>query len=280
MSILNKLWMFQTGSIQVDRNNIEKDGKAESCHVPICCYLILHKDAGPILIDAGFGLSMLNRLKNPFFMLISKMMRLNYKVGMDCASRVEACGFTPSGVKKAVLTHLHYDHTGGIMDFPEAEFWVHMDELSAGRDRPGLRGYNKSYIESDYRDAPSLVEYQYVSGAGVGPFDSGFDLMGDGTIRLLPTPGHTPGHTSVFLTMSDGSQFLIVGDTVFTEPQITKGVGLGKMPLKFTRDAEENSISMEKIRQLYQTTPSLKLLLTHDPEQGEMCVDGPVCLYG
>jgi glyoxylase-like metal-dependent hydrolase (beta-lactamase superfamily II) len=97
-------------------------------------------------------------------------------------------------------------------------------------------------------------------GERYGPFSSTIDLLGDGSIRLISTPGHTWGHMSVLLRVAGGRQVLIVGDAVYT----LRGLREERLPLLTTSD-ETYLRSLRKIKAFSEQEPDAILVPTHDP---------------
>lgn len=93
-----------------------------------------------------------------------------------------------STLTRVVLTHLHFDHAGGLRLLPgDVPIVIQRREWEAGRDRAAVR--RNFFFPRDY----ALDDRRLVL------VDGRHDLLGDGSIELLPTPGHTPGHQSVRL---------------------------------------------------------------------------------
>ena len=89
-------------------------------------------------------------------------------------------------VTRVILTHLHFDHAGGLPLLPaNVPVVLQRREWEAGRDDEAIR--RNFYLPRDYAHiAEQLVLV-----------DGDHDLLGDGSIQLLLTPGHTPGHQSI-----------------------------------------------------------------------------------
>lgn len=83
------------------------------------------------------------------------------------------------------MSHLHYDHAGGIELFPEATVHTQSDELAFAFSAEAPRGL---YIRADFDGA---IRWRELRGER--------DLFGDGRIVCIPTPGHSPGHQSLLV---------------------------------------------------------------------------------
>jgi N-acyl homoserine lactone hydrolase len=87
---------------------------------------------------------------------------------------------------RVVLTHLHFDHAGGLSLIPDGvPVVVQRAEWEAGQDPAGIE--RNFFLPRDYAEAP----------ANLVLVDGDHDLLGDGSVELLSTPGHTAGHQSV-----------------------------------------------------------------------------------
>jgi glyoxylase-like metal-dependent hydrolase (beta-lactamase superfamily II) len=98
-------------------------------------------------------------------------------------------------------------------------------------------------------------------GVPAGVFERTIDLFGDGSIRLLSTPGHTPGHQSVLLELEDGRTALIAGDAAYTLRNIREQL----LPL-FTADDRASRQSLRTLGAFVQARPDAILVPTHDPD--------------
>jgi glyoxylase-like metal-dependent hydrolase (beta-lactamase superfamily II) len=89
-------------------------------------------------------------------------------------------------ITRVVLTHLHFDHAGGLSLIPRSvPVVVQRAEWEAGQDRGGIE--RNFFQPRDFAEAPPNLTL----------VDGDHDLLGDGSIELLSTPGHTVGHQSV-----------------------------------------------------------------------------------
>jgi N-acyl homoserine lactone hydrolase len=142
---------------------------------------------------------------HPFFRLSRFELAEEDEVGRG----LRRAGIQPADVRWIVLSHLHTDHVGGLRALPPCEVVVTRREW---RRATGLGGRLRGYLPQHWPHAlaPRLVD---LDGPPVGPFASSLDLLGDGSLVLVPTPGHTPGHASL-LVWGDRDSYLLAGDLV------------------------------------------------------------------
>jgi len=188
--------------------------KAEWIEVPVVAFLVEHPGFGPFLIDTGFHASVavdpkqnLGRLNAAFFKDIE--MSQSDAVAAQLRSR----GIDPGGLGLVVMTHLHVDHASAISDFPNATYLVSRREWEAAVEPRGApRGYIRRQFDHafDFR----LVDFDSSAADSFATFGRSYDVFGDGSVRVVSTPGHTFGHLSVVLRLA-GREALVAGDAIY-----------------------------------------------------------------
>lgn len=124
-------------------------------------------------------------------------------------------GLRPQDVRWLVLSHLHTDHVGGVGAFPHAEVVVTRTEWVRGA---GLLGRLRGYLPEKW-PAEARVRIVELDGPPVGPFAGTHDVAGDGTLLVVPLPGHTPGHAGL-LVRGAGGDALLAGDAAHTVAEL------------------------------------------------------------
>lgn len=198
--------------------------KAMTDWLPIHVWVIEHPE-GLIVVDTGAH-SDANRPRYfpPFMPLVQRAAVFDISPEEEIGCKMRALGLEPKDVRWVVLTHLHQDHDGGLHHFPNSEILVSRDEWSFAS---GFMGRLNGYLNQRWPRslAPTLVDYEDGS---YGPFPSHTKLTSTGDVRLVPTPGHSPGHLSVLVQEGD-TTIMFAGDTSYTESHlvhmIADGVG-------------------------------------------------------
>jgi glyoxylase-like metal-dependent hydrolase (beta-lactamase superfamily II) len=223
--------------------------------LPILAWLIEHPE-GLIVVDTGETARVAEpgyfTRWNPYFRLA---LREWVAPEQEIGPQLRALGFAPDDVSRVVLTHFHTDHAGGLAHFPKSEIVTSRVDYREAR---GLLGKARGFLPQHWPHgfSPTLTDF---SDGPFGPFAASTALTAAGDLRLVPTPGHTPGHLSV--TIDDGETVLfLAGDTSYTERLMLAGTPDGVSP-----DPARARDTLARIEQLTVQRPTV-YLPTHDPE--------------
>jgi len=229
------LYMFDSGTLSVG-----------GLEVPVPFFLIRHPH-GDVVVDGGNPLAVA-RDPRAHWGRLADYFEPHMSEEQHCAVQLRRLGVEPESVSHVVQTHLHMDHTGALGHFPNALVVVHARELEAARasEVPARTGY----IRQDY-ERPELRWK---------PVEGEVDLFGDGTIRLLETPGHSAGHMSLLLELEQTGFVLLTADAADNRSQWE---GWRRPRAFYSPEAAAESLA--RLRELAQQAKAL-LVLGHDPD--------------
>ncbi|MCP9487769.1 MAG: N-acyl homoserine lactonase family protein [Gaiellaceae bacterium MAG52_C11] len=184
--------------------------------MPVNVFLVEHPD-GLCLFDAGQTALATAPGWFPRWQPFLRLSRFELEPEDEVAPQLRARGIEPRQVGRVVLSHLHTDHVGGLDAFGHAEVVVPRLEWERAT---GLGGRIRGYLPQYWPDGlePTLVDFD---GGSIGPFASSHDVVGDGRLLLVPTPGHTPGHAALLVRDRERS-WLLVGDLVHTAAELER----------------------------------------------------------
>ena len=239
-------------------------GGGETTVFPIIAFLVEHPSAGPILIDSGLHPSIAVDKKQNVGRFFASTVAREWRMEPDQAlpDQLRARGIEPSDVKLIVMTHLHLDHSSGMVQFPDATFVFSKQEWEIANEPRGWRnGYVTSHFDHafDYR----LLDFDDPDVGSFAGFGRSFDLLGDGSIRVAFTPGHTMGHMSVILRGPE-REVLVVGDAAYTRHALETG----HKPF-LLQDEHLFARSLREVQRYVEQTPSAIVIPGHDMEQFE-----------
>jgi glyoxylase-like metal-dependent hydrolase (beta-lactamase superfamily II) len=175
-------------------------------------------------------------------------------------AQLDKAGIAP--LKRVILSHSHWDHAGGVQDFPEAKVGVAAAELALIRNpSTGPGGTWESQISAASIQWDALA-FQPVPFKG---YPESLDLYQDGKVVLVPMPGHTPGSMGLFVTTDSGTQYFFIGDVAWTVAALQQGEPKFWVAGKLVDgDAPQTQSSLEKVRALMQAEPNLVVVPAHD----------------
>jgi N-acyl homoserine lactone hydrolase len=228
--------------------------------VPIPAYLVEHPGAGPVLIDTGLPAAVATEGARALGRAAAIAARIEMEPQWAVAEQLRARGVDPIDVKVIVMTHLHYDHAGAVADFPQATFVVDAEEWRAARSGGFTRGYARKLFDHrfDWRE----IDFDDPRVTSFASFGRTVDLFGDGSIRLLSTPGHTKGHMSVLLRLESGRELLLTADAAYARRTIEEEL----VPV-FVDDLHRYLRSLREIRRYLEQTPGAEVICGHDAER-------------
>ena len=253
-----KVHALDTGRVKIHRRQVHPHPR-DSMRLPatlfdrhwtdwlsVWSFAIEHPD-GTVVVDAGQDPDYVA----PRWDIYTKLaVRFDATEADRLETRVREAGLDPSAVRHHVFTHLHVDHVGAG-PLPGANVVLGAAEWRAATARGArLRGYMRPGI----RD-PQTVEGDH-------------DLYGDGSIRLLATPGHTAGHQSVLVTPDAGPRVLIAGDAVYSEEALLERRidGVGVAP-------DLARASIDRLREVCGEAPTV-VAPTHDTGAAQRVASG------
>ncbi|MBD1874775.1 MBL fold metallo-hydrolase [Nodosilinea sp. FACHB-131] len=190
------------------------DGFSRSLTAHLVCHcLLIETNRELVLIDTGFGLrdvqAPYSRL-SPFFIHFNN---IQFDRKYTAIEQIQHLGFSPSDVRHIVLTHLDFDHAGGLEDFPEATVHVMQSEIETARDRQGFIA-SRRYRPNQWDEVKHWQHYRAVGEPWFG-FEAVRDLAGlPPEILLIPLVGHTHGHAGIAVQTAEG-WLLHAGDAYF-----------------------------------------------------------------
>ena len=229
--------------------------------VPVPAFLIRHPSAGAILVDTGLHPSIATDGKENFGGLSSRFGNPALDAGKDVPAQLRDRGLDAGEIPIVVMTHMHIDHTSAISEFPNSAFIVSETEWEAAATgpRPLLNGYRRPHYDYafDYR----TVDFNRSGIDSYATFGRTFDLFGDGSVRLAYTPGHSAGHMSVVLHLSE-RDFVIGGDATYMQAQLDGDAPLAPRPF----DAHNYRRSLQELKLFRREFPDAIVTPGHDPE--------------
>jgi len=231
--------------------------------LPINVYVIEHQN-GLVLFDTGQDPAVETDADywpdavTAFFM--RHIFRWHIGPEDSLSAQIEQAGYAATDVHKAVISHLHCDHVGGIAEIPQAELYTAEEGFAymRGPDHP-----ERHIVLRDRIEIPGakwrMIPFEPTDDPAFAPFTEKFDVMGDGSLVVLPTPGHLAGAVSMLVRRGAAAPLLLIGDLTYDEELLQRD--------QFPAVGDKNLLaaSFANVRALKKRMPDLVILPAHDP---------------
>jgi N-acyl homoserine lactone hydrolase len=220
----------------------------------IHAYVIDHPTHGRFLIDAGVSRELEGRL-NPLMRrgLADMSVRIDRSLAEWLAGRT-----APTAV---FLTHLHFDHVGGVIDLdPAVPIYLGPGDARETHVMNGLLGHP---IDAILRGRAPLREWAFAPDPE-GRFAGVLDIFGDGSVWALHSPGHSPGSTAYLINATGGPK-LVVGDAAST--RLNWHDAMPQPVPAAARAAAE--LSADRLRRFAAEHAAIEVFLGHQSREGQ-----------
>jgi glyoxylase-like metal-dependent hydrolase (beta-lactamase superfamily II) len=219
------------------------DGEHGRLRVPVPAFLVEHP-RGNVLFDTGMHPDV-QRDPHGRLGFLADVFAAEFRPGEEIAARLSAREVDAGRIEHVVLSHLHFDHVGGLATIPNARVVVQRRDWEAGRD-PELGG------------SLTFARQDFDHGHDVLMVDGEYDLFGDGRVVCLPTYGHTPGHQSLRVRLDSGD-VVLTADACY----LRRTLDADHLPPQ-PYDREAMLTSLRRLREL--RGAGARVVYGHDPE--------------
>lgn len=201
-----ELHMFQTGTLRTRVKYIKMNQGDSPFEIPVPWFLLKHPQ-GNVVIDGGNAIEAAIDKRGHWGAVVDAYDPV-MEVSENVVDQLKMVGVGTGDVRYVVQSHLHLDHTGAIGRFPRASTIVQRAEYEYAHKPHWFSA--AAYIRADF-DRPG-INWKFLG----GEYTDNYDLFGDGVLRMIFTPGHSPGHMSFLVTLPKTGPVLLTIDAAYT----------------------------------------------------------------
>lgn len=258
-----QLYMFQTGILRTKTKFIKMNQGDEEFDIPVPWFLIKHPK-GNVVIDGGNALEVAID-KRAHWGAVTDAYDPVMGLHEGCVEQCRLVGVEPEDIRFVVQSHLHLDHSGAIGRFPRAQHIVQRIEYEYAFNPDWFSA--PAYIRADF-DRPGL-DWKFLG----GEYTDNFDLFGDGVLRMIFTPGHSPGHQSFLLNLPNTGPMLLAIDAAYTMDHWNDKALPG-----LVCSAVDAVHSVHKLHKIAEDTRAM-VVTGHDPDSWKNFRKAPAAFY-
>ncbi len=172
-------------------------------------------------------------------------------------------GIRPEQVTHVLLTHRHWDHTGGLRDLPNAR--IVMARADAAATDAQTSSFADGAMKDHFTGLQNRIDRMDFDGPPLFGFAASRDVFGDGSVIAVPTPGHTPGATSYLVQTGDGTKpWFFIGDAAWVKEGFEEPVPKGRLAGAFADfDADQTADTLGHLHALHELG-AVHLVTAHD----------------
>ncbi|MET4538631.1 N-acyl homoserine lactone hydrolase [Arthrobacter bambusae] len=241
-----RLWALDAPTMTMEASDLVIGAEGEVT-IPLPAFLIEH-DRALILFDTSFS-PILNENPRDYFGDLADVFKVKSGPEQRIDRQISKLGFRPEDITHVVLSHTHSDHAGGLYLFPQAKFFIGPGEFDWAAAPAEASAHLIRYAD----EIAPVKNFDWTTLGGPE-----LDLLGDGAITVLHTPGHTPGELSMIVRLPSQT-IVLTADTVHLRE------GLDRMqPDPADWNYDEAVKSLQILRDL--ETQGHRLWIAHDPD--------------
>jgi N-acyl homoserine lactone hydrolase len=224
--------------------------------------LLIRHPKGDVLIDGGNS-SHFDQEASQFPLwqrLVMSAIPGQLKPRINLLSALHTVGETPAHIRWLIPSHAHLDHVGGYEDLPRIPVLLSPLEMEFLHDPAALRSGAVIPQQAQMLEDGRASDLKF-SDTPYETYPRSLDLYGDGTIILVPLPGHTPGSVGVFINLDANHRIFYLGDAALQTSEVAKRI---KKPF-FIQDIDPRQAAEEvqELNELHRLLPGLAMVPAH-----------------
>lgn len=271
-----KTTFFTTGYTTAHKRIAIRGGGWKKIKFHATCMLWEHPELGYIVWDTGYTPRFFEATQAWPMSIYRRSTPVTCIPEWTLAAQLKEKNIDPLEIKHVLISHFHADHIGGLRDFPNAHFWCSKTAWKEAQTLAGFQAVRRGFIPAFLPDnfSAHLSFYENISAQDRSdPLQRHYDILGDGSLKIIYLPGHARGQMGVNFTRIDGLEFLQTADAYWLSESIRENKYPSRLTNLFFDSREDYERSFQKIRAFSHQNPQVQLVSCHCPETYEQFVE-------
>ena len=234
---------------------------------PALFALLEHTTRGPILYDTGYAPHLPAAAKTSFMVRIyNTLIPPVIDETESAAAQLDRLGVPAAELETVVISHFHPDHIAGLRDFPKAKFLFMPDAYARARRR---QGFFQELLPDDFDERIEPIAEASPNPAPYDVFEPGIDLLGDGSLRGIPLPGHAASQMGLAFNDPDGKPIFLCSDACWYSQSYRERRPPSPLADWILHSRPEFYRTFEHLCDFHEANPDVRILPAHCPEVAE-----------
>ena len=264
---MHTLTLYDTGHCVVSEHQVLRGGARRPLEIHALAALLEHPRHGATLFDTGYAMRMLDATERWPYRLYRRMTPLRLRPELELAGQLEQRGVPPASIAQVIVSHFHADHVAGLHDFPGATLVATADALESVLGSSGFGALGRGYLP-DLQPADLVARASPVyrfEGPPLPHLGPTHDLFGDGSLLLVPLPGHARGQVGALVETMEGP-VLLAADGAWTSRSIRERLPPAAVTRLIADDWDALVATLEALHAFSHSRPDVRILPCHCPE--------------
>jgi glyoxylase-like metal-dependent hydrolase (beta-lactamase superfamily II) len=266
--MIDALYLLDTGYCRASESSLIQGGARRliDCHALVA--LLHHTREGWLLFDTGYAPLLTEATALFPYLLYRWMFFAHAKPEQAVAAQLSRFGLTPADIQQVIVSHFHPDHASGLVDFPASRFVATRTAWNAVQGVTGMtalrRGFLPTLVPSDFASRAHLLDKP--NGPELPELGATYDLFGDGSVLLVPLPGHAKGQIGLFAPDTPRGPVCLVTDAAYQTRSLRENRPPAPITHLFVDDGAAVAETVARLHRFHKQRPDVLLLPTHCPE--------------
>ncbi|OJJ19349.1 hypothetical protein BKI52_21290 [marine bacterium AO1-C] len=263
-----KLYLNYAGHCLAKESEAIQGGRKQKIKFHALWGLIEHPEKGWILYDTGYTPRFYEATSSYPSKIYAQLVKTTIEEHNTVKAQLAAQGISHLDIRHIIITHFHSDHVGGLRDFPNAQFYASRKALDYTLSLSSMfafsKGVLKELLPDDLAERTTLIDE--ICSKVIHPIlGEMYDLFEDGSLYLVPLPGHAAGQIGVLLETPKRPYFLIA-DACWLKKSYEEMVLPNPIVKLFFHSWSDFKASLHKIHRYHQAHPEACIVPTHCAE--------------
>ncbi|HEU5011227.1 MAG TPA: MBL fold metallo-hydrolase [Roseiflexaceae bacterium] len=259
--------VLDTGYCLASEHHLVRGGARRTIECHSLVALLQHPTHGWLLWDTGYAPRLLDVTRGWPFRLYRVATPLRITPSRAVVDQLGDFGITPRDMRWIICSHFHADHIAGLHDFPDAQFIATRAAYEDVAARRGLQALRRAFVPAlmpeDFATRARLLDEP--TGPELPALGPTYDLFDDGSLLLVPLPGHARGQVGM-LVRTDNRPLFFVADGAWMRRSIREQRPPHPITSLVVDDMDAVRATLERLHAFSAACPDVTLVPTHCPE--------------